>query len=319
MIGPQNQAHMVAILEWLSGQGGHHHLVVVMLPNPLDTPLAERDRRRPIGWDWLLCWLYPIGVITYHHRRAHFTMTHVFAIVVACFLMNVVSIVLSLSFFADFLKDIVKTVRLDSEGVAAVFSKLTPEQRTAMLQQFLNGTPRLTALNSMTRLIRVFAYAMMGFAVYVVFKARTTTEAARRELLEGYLVAGSTAVPSPSMHPLLSSPKGTGPAFMAYTIALMFPALSYALNSDRRLVYYGIALLSTLFQLSFIFLTFAAAILPSLEDISTQSSEVLSVVATRLAIGAAASGLLYVVLPIRMALMNVYRARQRYAKTLTLE
>lgn len=282
--------------------------------NTLDGQTEDRDRRRPISWDWLLCFLAPISVIAYHHRRVSLSLHHVFGLVLAAFISNVASSMLTLMWLRDFLAETVK--KAGNDGLIEFLQSASVEQRNQLISDYLSKAPQWGLVTNVDKLLKVFVYAIRGVAMFVVFKAKVSTELARQELMESYLLAGSTAVPSTSAHPVLSSPKGTGSAFMSYAIAVMFPSASYALNADRRRVYYGIALLTAALQLPMMMLLISAVSIKAVAD--PEEMEVASVASTRAMLGAAALGLMILMLPVRMAIQNVSNARQRYAKTLTL-
>jgi hypothetical protein len=121
-------------------------------------------------------------------------------------------------------------------------------------------------------------------AVAIVYLARCNTEKALESQVE--------SVESPAQPPYMCSPKGQGNVYMAYALAVIMPAVSYSVNSDRRLVYVGMHYLSTVLMGHL------------RKAITGEPPNALYIVLVLT---------LYLVLPVRMAVLNVYRGRQKYA------
>lgn len=286
----------------------------------LPTPLVERDRRRPCGWDWLLCFIAPLNAISYHHRRAGFTLTHLSILLLVLLFTTYASGLMTFSWLGDLVVKVVEMCKSanDEDGIANKLAALPAERRVQLIQDFFNAGPKTAILSNVGGLGRFLGFAVHGLAFYTVWAAKRATETARRELVEGYLVSGSSAAPSLSMHPVLASPKGTGSAFLSYFIAIFSPSVAYCLNADSRLSAYGISILYGLFYSPFV-MSLAASLTINNNAVIISDPELRSLVSTRLMIGAVVALVLAIVFPVRMAVMLVYRSRQRYAKTLTVE
>jgi hypothetical protein len=266
--------------------------------SPENPHAPDRDRRRPSAWDWLLCLLTPINVIAYHHRRAGFSMTHVFCLATASCLSGLVSLGLSFAWFCEYVADYVAT----DKSVWKAFGGLPVEERARLLGDYINSMPKAAVLANLTRLNKFFAFSCVALAAYVVFKARVATRKAQGELGDGQ---------TSSAHFTLSSPKGTGSGFMSYSIAVASPSVSFAINNDRRLAYFAIAFLQATLQ-SFVFGMclglLAARTVPEAAEAVSTGVIVFVVVAVAFAL----------ILPIRLAVVNFRTARRDYVKTLII-
>jgi hypothetical protein len=289
----------------------------------MDYSLEERDRRRPIAWDWLLCFLTPLQIIAYHHRRARIGMGHVCVLVLTAFVINVLTWYASVVSVKEVLGLMLKgTLKGEKKaGLTAVFErfeKMTEEQRQALIISFFDTqSPVLGFIGHILKVFRFFGTALIGLALYVVFSARTGTRIARQELVQSYLMAGYSAAPIVSMHPLLASPKGQGDVLFAYIIAFLSPASSYALNSDRRRVFFGIGLLNALLSGGFLFSGFCATVF--LMILGEEDQELSLLVAGRLGFVTLVLFILWLAFPVRMAIANVQKNRQKYGQTLVFQ
>lgn len=250
-----------------------------MSSNAQTVSIEEQDQRRPITWDWLLCLFAPVSVVAYHHRRASLTHAHVFGLVLVAFLSNLSTMALTWLWMRN---------TLSSAAVTGASGALIVQ--TGFLAQ-------LTTFN------KFFLYATIGLALYVVYQAQRATEKAHSELSSKKPKAESCAV--------LSSPKGTGSGFMSYAIAVMFPSASYAINSDSRLVYAGIALLQATIQPIISGASFG--LLGSMYVPNAPSTDLLSVLSTRFGLAMAAAIAVIVAVPVRMAVQNETAAREQVA------
>lgn len=264
----------------------------------------ELDHRRPLAWDWLLCLLTPLSAIAYHHRRASFSMTHVFCLVLAAFVSSLVSIFLTIAWLREYVADYVATKSGGGlAGFWAAFEELPVEERARILGDYFRSTPKAAVLANVAILSKFFAYSTMALAFYVVYKAKVVTRKALSE-------------PFKSSHFIMSSPKGTGSEFMTYAIAVMNPAASYAINSDRRLAYLGISFLQGFLQ-SFLFGVIVGLFVSrTIPDVA--SSEVAGTTLTRLIALTVAAFTAAWLLPVRMAVNNLAAARRNYVNTLII-
>jgi len=166
-------------------------------------------------------------------------------------------------------------------------------------------------------LTRLFGWFVFGLAIYVVWAAWMGTKRARRELAESSLISGHSTLPSAAFHPLLSSPKGSGSAFMAYAVAVMSPGASYAIHSDRRWVSVCVTFFS--FILTSICSMYIGAIIGFSVFGDNMERGVLPTAKSLISGMLLIPLVIYIMGPLRCAINNVRDARQKHAKTLAFE
>jgi hypothetical protein len=292
----------------------------------MESSIADRDRRRPYGWDWVLALFLPMQAIAYHHHRAGMKLAHVFVLLLACTVCQFVNSALMIFYFSAFMERLVScsgltpsTTKFSEAFKIALdyLSSLSQKEREARIKLVFKELPQSEIMNQLTNVSRLFSWFLIALAFYLVWAAWVGTKRARRELAESSLISGHPTLPSSAFHPLLSTPKGSGPAFMAYAIAIMSPGASYAIHSDRRWISVCVTFLSNALISTCAFYVGALVALPSSGD--NLDKDVLAT-AGRVLLGLFLVPLaLYLLGPLRCAINNVRDARQKYAKTLALE
>lgn len=281
---------------------------------------APQDRRHPILMDWLLAVFFPLEVIAYHHSRAGLTYTHVFTLLAVWLVSFLTTLTLMGLLAKDFFESIFQlapstgasVIKRIQDGMESL-GDLPLEERTARIQAIMEHlSTKSTIVSALMRLSNYFGYFMIGLAFYVVYKARKTTNKAKEEMMTAALSGQA-----PISHPDLQTPKGSGPAWMAYTVAVMSPSVSYAVNSDRRLVYFGVAMEHALcLSMAIVPGVFGAGLrfAPGFGIDDAELVELMAAVSARLLTISAVMFVLVLLGPIRRAVLNVREARRKYSQ-----
>jgi hypothetical protein len=273
---------------------------------------GERDRRRPCGWDWLLCFINPLTTIAYHHRRAGFSLAHVFVLVVATALAGFGVVFMTTSWVFDFMSAAVKQYGVERVSeVMSRFVALSYYEQVKMTQEYFGVSMKNIVLELSRKFYNYFVLVLVVASLFVVHAAKKATEKSRQEMIDGLLIAGSSSTNITSLHPFMTSPKGRGSGVLAFLIALINPSVSYAINSDRRLVNFGMSFLSnTLLQAILFCAGFRFGIRLFVDNIVKEEVKRSLLNGANIALIVSVS--LYVFIPLRMAMNNLQNAREKY-------